>query len=255
MKPIDLIKEDWETTKKRLTHWWANELYDRAVVLVTAPKDGVEPGGTWSGGKVTPEIAWTNIDYMIWRLEEQIRTTYYGGESVPVLWHGWSVGHALLLGCEPKFAPDTVWTEPLPAAGDGYPPIRFHREGRWWQWIREATLKVAQASRGRWFVMPAWGNHAGDNLALIRGTQELMLDVAENPEWVRQAARQVSDILIEMHNELWTMVGSEVTGIEGSANYCSIWSPSRTMGFDCDISCCLSPKQFEELFLPPPEDH
>jgi len=251
METVASVREDWETTKTRLTHWWANELYDRAVLLVTAPKDGVELGAPWPGGEVTPEVAWTNLDYMIWRMEEQIRTTYFGGESTPVFWHGWAVGHALLMGCEPRYRPDTVWTDPLSPGSDGYPPIQFHREGRWWQWMREATLKAAQASRGRWFVMPGWGNHAGDNLALIRGDLNLLVDIVENPQWVRQAAKRVSDILIEVSAELWDIVGERVTGTEGSVNYCSIWSPGRTMGFDCDMSCNLSPKQFEDLFLPP----
>jgi len=250
-RPSDAIKEDWETTKKRYTYWWANELYDRAVLLVTAPKAGVPPAAAWPGGPVTVETPWTDADYMIWRLEERIRTTHFGGEAVPVFWHNWSVGHALLLGCEPKFAPNTIWTDPLPAGADGYPPIRFHREGRWWQWMREATLKAAQASRGPYFVMPFWGNNAGDNLSLVRGDMDLLVDIADNPGWVRQAAKQVSDILIESTNELWRLVDEKVTGVEGSANYCRIWSPGRTLGFDCDISCNVSPKQFEDLFLPP----
>lgn len=247
---IETIKDDWETTKKRFAHWWANELCDRALVQVTAPKQGAQPG-QWPGGAVDAETAWTHVEYMIWRTLEGIRTTYYGGEALPVLWHNWSVGHALLMGCEPRYAPDTVWTDPLPAAADGYPPIRFRREGRWWRWMRDSTLRAAQASQGRYFVMPAWGNHAADNLALIRGSQELMVDIAENPAWVRQAAREVSDILIEVHAALWPLVGEAVTGIEGSVNYCSMWSPGKTMGFDCDISCCISPPQFEDLFLPP----
>lgn len=250
MKPIDAIKEDWQTIKTRLTHWWANELYDRAVVLVTAPKQGAQCG-QWPGGVVTPEIAYTNVDYMIWRIHDQIRTTYYGAEALPVFWHNWSVGHALLMGCEPKFAPDTVWTDPLPVADDGYPPVRFRREGRWWQWMRDATLRAAQASHGRYFVMPTWGNHAADNLALVRGGEELMVDIADNPRWVRQAARKVSDILIEVHAALWPLTQEPVTGIEGSINYCNIWSPGKTMGLDCDISCMVSPKQFEDFFHPP----
>ena len=251
-RPIDAIKDDWETVKKRLTHWWANELYDRAILLMTTPKYGVSPVRPWPGGDVTPEVYWSNTDYNIWRLEEQIRTTYYGGESVPAFCHGggWSVGHALLFGCEPNYSPRTVWTDPLPAGADGYPPIRFHREGRWWQWLREATLKAAQASRGRWFVFPAWGNLAGDILSLIRGDMNLLLDVAENPDWVRQAAKQVSDSLIEVFGELWRMVDEKVTGIEGSMAG-GIWSPGKGKEFSCDISCNLSPKQFEELFLPP----
>ena len=250
-RPMTVIKEDWETVKTRLTHWWANELYDRAVLLVSAPKDGVEPSGPWPRGGVTPEVYWSDTDFNIWRVEEAIRTTYFGGEALPVFYHGngWSVGHALLFGCEPKYSPGTVWTEPLPAGADGYPPIRFRREGRWWQWLRDALLKAAQASRGRWFIYPHWGNGAGDILSLIRGDMNLLVDVAENPAWVRRAVKQVSDSLIEVFGEMWKITDKTVTGLEGSMAL--VWSPGRTQFFDCDISCNLSPKQFEDLFLPP----
>jgi hypothetical protein len=250
MKPIDRIQEDWEMTKQRYTNWWTQELVDRALVQVTAPKSGVKRN-EWLGGILTPETAWTNIDYMIWRMLEDIRTTDYGGEALPLFYHNWSAGHALVMGCEPQFAPDTVWTDPIPVDEDGYPPIHFLKEGRWWQWMRDCTLRAAQASQGRYFVLPVWGNHAGDNLALLRGSEALMADIVENPGWVRQAARKVSDILNEVYTDLWALVGENITGIEGSVNYCNTWSPGKTMGFDTDISCMLSPKQFEQFFLPP----
>jgi hypothetical protein len=250
MKPIESINENWETIKTRCAHWWAGERYDRPLILVTAPKrERVK--GKWPGGAVTPEIEYTDVDFMIWRMDKVVRNTYYGGDALPFFWHNWSVGHALLFGCEPRFAPDTVWTDALPAAADAYPPIRFRRDGRWWQWMRDATLRAAQASQGRYFVMPAWGNHAADNLALIRGSESLMTDLAENPAWVQQAAREVSDTLIEVFSALWPLVEERVSGTEGSLNYCGIWSPGKTLGFDCDISCMISPAQFEEIFLPP----
>ncbi len=250
MKPIEAINDGWETTKKRYIHWWANELYDRALICVTAPKYGIRYG-EWPGGLVTARAQWIDIDFMVWRTLESIRTTYYGGEALPLLYHGWSVGQALVMGCEPQFAPDTVWTDPLPVGTDGYPPIRFLRDGRWWKWMVESTLQAAQASQGRYFVLPMWGNQAGDNLALIRGTENLMVDITENPAWVRQAAKKVSDILLDIYAVLWPLVDEKVTGLEGSLNYCSLWSPGKTMGFDCDISCCISPQQYEDIFLPP----
>lgn len=242
--------EEWEATQQRLTQWWAGELYDRALLQVTAPRAGVEPAA-WPGGPVSVETPWVDVEHMIWRTLEAIRGTWYGGEALPGLWHNWSIGQALILGCEPRFAPDTVWTDPLPPEADGYPAIRFHRDGRWWRWMRDCTLRAAQASRGRYLVMPMWGNQAGDNLALVRGTDSLMLDVAENPDWVRRAAQEVSDILLEVYAALWPLVDGAVTGIAGSYNYCGLWSPARTMAFDCDVSCMLSPRQFEALFLPP----
>ena len=213
-RPIDAIKEDWENTKKRYTYWWANEMYDRALICVTAPKPGAQRG-VWPGGPVSLETQWTNVEYMIWRILENIRTTYYGGEAVPVFYHNWSVGQALIMGCEPNFAENTVWTDPLPVGDDGYPPIRFVRDGRWWKWMCESTLRAAQASQGRYFVMPMWGNQAGDNLALVRGTTTLLMDTVENPAWVKRAAKKTSDILLEVYAALWPLVGESISGIEG----------------------------------------
>jgi len=244
---IEDIKEDWEKVKKRYEAWWACELYDRILVQVTAPREGVKHIPVKPS---SVEAMWTDIDYIIRRILENVRTTYYGGESVPLLWHNWSAGHALLLGCEPKFAWDTVWVDPV-IAEEEYPEISFSRENHWWKWMRDSTRTAAQASKGRYFVMAMWGNHAGDNLALARGTEQLLMDIALNPEWVRLAVKTVSDILIEVYEELWQIVSPEVTGLEGSVNYCGCWSPGRTHGFDCDMSCMISPKAFRDLFLPP----
>lgn len=245
---MEEIKEDWEKVKKRYEAWWACELYDRVLVQVTAPREGiikpipVEPASV--------EAMWTDIDYMIRRVLESVRSTYYGGESLPLLWHSWSVGHALLLGCEPKFSWDTVWADPI-ATGGEYPELSFWRENPWWKWMRDSTEAAARASEGRYFVMAMWGNHAGDNLALARGTEQLLMDIAINPDWVKSAMKTVSDILIEAFEELWRIVSPEVTGLEGSVNYVGCWSPGRTHGFDCDISCMVSPEAFRDLFLPP----
>ena len=270
MIPTITSQPDWAQVQQRYIHWWQNELYDRALLQVTAPRHAVQPepdpGAAATRdpvGAVTPATQWTDIEYMIRRMRQELRTTYYGAEALPLFYHNWSVGHALLLGCEPKFAPDTVWVDPLPAAADGYPPIQFRREGEWWRWMVESTRAAAAASQGSYYVLPVWGNHAGDTLALVRGTQQLLVDLLEDPDWVRAAVRRVSGILDEVVAALWqeasgtgmptagTSLPEAGTGLPGSVNYCGIWSPGRTLGFDCDISCCLSPAQFEEFFLPP----
>ena len=245
---IEQIIEDWPTVKKRWEAWWQGELYDRVLVQVTAPRDGVSPAADL---EVDPETQWTDVDYMIRRASEQIRTTYYGGEALPAFWHSWSAGHSLYYGCEPHFEKDTVWVDPAPVGEDGYPSFSGWRDSPWWRWILESTEAASRASQGRYFVMPMWGNHAGDNLALARGTENLLMDIILDPQWVKQAVKTVSDIQIEVFEKLWTLVSSELTGVEGSVDYCSCWSPTRTMGFDCDVSCMFSNEVFKEMFLPP----
>lgn len=203
---IEKIKEYWEKVKKRYEAWWACELYGRVLVQVAAPRKGVEPL------PVEPpsvEARWTDIDYMIRRTLEHIRRTYYGGESIPVFAHNWSVGHALLFGCEPKFSWRAVWVNPV-TTEDEYPELIFSLKNPWWKWMRDSTEAAAWASEGRYFMRPVWGNDAGDTLALVRCTEQLLMDIALNPEWVKSAVKTVSDILIEVYEELWRVVSPEV---------------------------------------------
>lgn len=251
MKP----KEDWENVKERWAAWWECELYDRILLQVHAPMNKPVPGKNdepilaQKDNVVTPEIKWSNIDFMINQTMKRINSTFYGGEAIPVFYHGWSIGHALLFGCEPDFKDDTIWTNPIPVQKDGYPFIKADKTNKWYKWFVENTEKAARASGARYYVMPAWGNHAGDNLALIRGSEQLMIDIAENPDWVRKAIKVVSDALIEFREVLWGKVS--LTGMEGSMNYVSCWSPGRTLGLDCDVSCMVSPDTFKQIFLPP----
>ena len=248
---IEQVIEDWESVKQRFEAWWQGEMIDRPLLAVTAPRRpdlaAVEPA--LSEQEIVAQ--WTDIDFMIHRQEQVLERTYFGAEAIPLFSHNWSAGQALYFGCVPHFARDTVWVDPAPQDALGYPILEGWQDSPWWQWMQDCTLKAAQASRGRWFMMPMWGNHAGDNLGLVRGAEKLLIDIKEDRAWVKRAVKQVSDIQQKAFDRLWELVDPAIVGVEGSVNYVSCWSPRRTMGFDCDLSCMLSPRDYRELFLPP----
>lgn len=246
--PIEAIVEDWPLVKKRWEAWWNGDLLDRVVTCISAPRDGIQSTAVH---EVDPETKWTDVDFMIRRMRKEMRDTWYGGERLPLFYHGWSVGHSLMFGCEPRFAPETIWVASPASAKQAYPTFDGWEDHPWWSWMQQATEKATRASRGEYFVMPMWGNHAGDNLALIRGSEQLAMDVALNPDRVAAAVRRFSDILMEQFDHLWEVVQSPDSGIQGSVNYCGCWSPGKTMGFDCDVSCMVSPDAFQRIFLPP----
>ncbi len=218
---IEELVEDWPNVKRRWQAWWEHEIIDRVLVAVTAPKAGAAPMHIPA---VDVQTQWTSAEFMIQRTLETNRTTYFGGEALPIFNHNLSVGHSLYLGCQPHFAPDTVWVDPAPTGEDGYP--HFGEEWRaspWWGWMRETTRTAAAASQGRYFMQSLWGNNAGDNLALARGTQNLLYDIATDPAWVKSAIRRLSAIQIEALEAMWEIMGPGRLGVEGSLNYVGCW--------------------------------
>ena len=245
---IETIVEDWPLVKKRWEAWWDCDMIDRVVMCITSPRDGMQ---STACEEVDAETKWTDVDFMIRCTREKMRGTWYGGEKLPLFYHGWSVGHSLMFGCSPRFEQETIWVDRAPLGENGRPNFDGWEDHPWWSWMVEATTKAVRASRGEYFVMPMWGNHAGDNLALIRGVGQLAIDIAVNSDWVAEAVRLLSGILLRQFDHLWNLVQSPDLALQGSVNYCGCWSPGKTLGFDCDISCMMSPSDFRRIFLPP----
>jgi len=150
MNFYDVI-EDWDKVKKRWEAWWNCDIYDRPLIKVAAPKKNpvIPPElADFMKREADPKQRYTDPDYMINKALYEFHTTYYGGESVPMLNHSWSVGHALTLGCEPHYG-STFWAEPLIAKeGKKYPEISFGENNPWWQLIQSNTRKSPrQASK------------------------------------------------------------------------------------------------------------
>jgi hypothetical protein len=243
----------WDDIKARYDAWWHADLHDRPLLHVTAPRDGAPPPVPWKGGAASAEEEWTDIGYALWMTEQSLARTWYGGEALPAVQSytspiGMSAGGALLFGCTPRFAEDTVWVDPLPA-GPGYPTRVVDPARR--RWIRDAFEQAGRASRGRFYVRESFSNHAGDTLAAMRGTEQLMIDLAENPGWVTGAVASVSGSLQDLAREVQPLVSPGVTGMEGWLSSAGMWSAGVNFCADCDVSCMVSPRQFAEIFLPP----
>ena len=247
------IKEDWREVKKRWEAWWDFDMYDRPLILVTAPKNNpkLPPELENFGYEETDfERKWTDIDYIKDKMLYEFYHTYYGGESVPALKYGGSVGHALTFGCEPIYVDNSIWARKLPVKeGCEYPELYFDENNYWWRKLRDTVEKTALASKQRFFSSAMLGNHAGDNLSICRGTEELLYDLIENPKWVKNSVKYISDSMIKQFEALYKL--TPLTGLEGYVNYVDCWSPKKTHGFDTDFSYMISPEDFRNIFLPP----
>lgn len=79
----------------------------------------------------------------------------------------------------------TVWYDPCIDDPEAAPPIRFHPENRWFRTHMGISERGLPRSQGRYLVaMPDLIENL-DTLAALRGTEPLLMDMLERPEWVR----------------------------------------------------------------------
>jgi hypothetical protein len=248
-----LYKPNWEETKKRMAAWWAHEDIGRCALAVTAEKtDAYRIAPPPLPEKI--EDRWLDLDYLGAVQEYTMQQTYYGGEAIPV-WNpgdGW-IHIAGFLGCPIELREDTGWPGTILEKGNltgyDYQKITIDPNNRWWKFSEKTHGYAVKAARGKSIPgIQALGG-CGDTLAQLRGTQQLLFDVMDCPEYVREFDQYLMRQWIEVYEKFFEITKDSA---EGSTSWPStnVWAPGRFYFPMCDFSYMISTKMFTDLFLP-----
>lgn len=244
-------KPDWDACKARYAAWWNREDIGRAGLHVTAPKSAKQ--GARPDFPPEVEARWTDWAFTKAMMEYTLQNTYYGGEAFPI-WHGGYPGWDALpvfLGCEVTLDEETGWWEPIIASGElaAYRPedLRIDRQGDWFQLSQKFLALIERGSRG--CAVPTSGafGGGGDTLAALRGTEQLLYDMKDDPDAVRAMEMRMMEIWIEHYQERYDILSASR---EGSAGWFNLWSPGKFYAAQCDFSYMISTPDFERCFLP-----
>ena len=247
---MDLInKPDWEETKQRYHAWWAGEALDRCMLTVVAPRDNL-PRADWPQRPEDPVARWTDLDYISRFNEHRLSRTFFGGEAFPV-WNGGYPGHTCIptyLGCPIHLTHETGWWDPILTERDwDVRSLEIDKEGRWWKFTFDMLHRAVEESRGK--AIPSIGafGGCGDTLAALRGTNRLLEDVLDCPDRVRDAELCLMEMWTEVYQTFHNILREAA---EGSTCWFELWSPGRFYSAHCDFSYMISPRMFQDLFLP-----
>lgn len=245
-----LYKEDWDKAKERLEALWEREVIDRCCVAAWAPREGcVCPAEDPPESEADLFKYYLDGEWLLERHLKQFANTFYGGESFPCIWPNFgTAGHAKYMkGSKYHFAKDTIWYEAV--IGDyGKNPLEYDPQGI--LALEQKTLAyLAAQGMGKFFV--AMPDNAGilDALAHLRGTDNLLFDLIDEPEGVKNACRIIMAAFRQSCNELYDILKPNNEG--GSTHgWMYTWSQGRHAHLQVDFSVMISPEMYEEFALP-----
>ncbi|MCX7014314.1 MAG: hypothetical protein NTW86_17475 [Candidatus Sumerlaeota bacterium] len=243
-----LYREDMDEVRKRLTAWWNGEDIGRPAIQITAPRPvplETFPAVPKPDGAGPDNYTTKSFEYREYVAKTVCAGTYYLGDAAP--WVRVDLGPnslALYLGCHGVETPTTVWFEPCMNAPEDA-RFEYDRENFYWDFTLRLTRELLRVGAGKFLLQYPDLIEGLDTLAAMRGSQTLLTDLIDRPDWVQRCLRQITDRYFHHYDILYDLMRDEVGG---SVFWC--WAPGRMAKFQCDFSAMISPAMFGEFMVP-----
>ena len=240
-------REDMEEVRDRLRTWWNGGDIGRPAMLLSAPRATPledipimpEPEG-W-----LTHYSTSNFEYRVNLSERACVNTHYLGEAVPNVSPDLAPNClALYLGCKGVEQLGTVWCEPViqdpETARFEFDPANFY-----WDFTLRLAKEQLRLGEGKFLASFPDLIEGLDTLAAMRGTQALLVDLVERPEWVHHALHEITQRYFDHYDRLYEMIKDK----RGGSHFWA-WAPGRMTKLQCDFSAMISPEMFEAFMVP-----
>jgi 5-methyltetrahydrofolate--homocysteine methyltransferase len=234
------VKQDW-------TNWWKGTI-DHPFFGIEAIDDEAA-GIPFTYNEVTPvETDALSAEQILDGIEEFGEGIHWYGGAFPKFWPNYGPGlMAAFLGSNLRIQPDTVWFDPLGV--DGLAQIKpcFNPENLWWQQVRKLTTLATERWDER--VMVGFTDLGGnlDILASLRGSENLLLDLSDDPEDVLGLLTEITHLWMQYYDQLFNQTNGNESGTCG---WSPLWAPGKLYMLQSDFSYMISPRMFKRFVMP-----
>ena len=246
MMPIESIP-DWEQRLARQDAFWSRAIIDRPVVCITIPRTG--PRQPWpQSHHTTLRDRWMDAQYAAEIALATALNTDYLGDALP---HAHpNLGpevFSAFFGCELEFGEDTSWSVPILEDWAQVDKVIFNPENPYWKKIIEITDAMLEAGKGRFYTGLTDFHPGGDAIAAFRDPAQLNLDMMERVEQVKALLSYITETYLQVYDFFHQKLTSAGQAI---CTWIGIVSTKKWLVPSNDFSCMISPKMFQEVFLP-----
>jgi len=236
---------NWDKIHKRHSAFWQGELKGSCLFAVTAPRTGHSrrqlPYPTDTEGR----IKWrTDPKEVIARHRDGFQGTYFAGDAFPVLTHDLgAAGHAgFFKGAQPRFE-DSIWFEP---SLKSYDDLAFDPDSFLYKKTIDMAKAYADDAKGDYVIGMPDAVGAADALSHLRGPQQFMMDMYDQPKAVKAALKKVQAVWENTMTSAWDAVCGSNKGY-GCVGWLGTLAPGFHVQLQCDCSVMLSADMFEEF--------
>lgn len=236
-------KPDFERAQTYWDAFWAHELIDRPCTVIWAQKTAPAAPAPYVIGVEDP------LDAAFAGFEAYLESHAFLGEAMP--------------GIRPSFGPDQM-------AGFLGAPVRFSRENqtswsekivkRWadfkieideqspcWKRMHEYHRRAQDFCRSRCLLYNIDMHVNIDGLEGLRGAQDLLFDLIDEPEAVKAALAQMRRAFVKVYEGFHRYGDKEHLG---TTSLLHTYSRGRYNPIQADFICMMSPDMFRRLVLP-----
>ncbi len=268
--PLTKYKKGWEEAKVKWTNYWNHKNTGRPLMCVIARKPEVEhlsDGRPIEGGyrdqicqgkyyNLPEELKWKDMvdkyqtpERIVARYRQFCETHEFLGESFPNLNVDFGPGSlAAYLGCDIGFNEDTVWFKHFLEDWEDLPDLKFDPDNEWFKKHIALVEECRKLADGDFYVdMPDLMENI-DVLASMRGAQDILYDIIDEPEEIARRVDQVTKLYFDYYDRFYDLVKDADGG--NSWTVFQIWGPGRTIKVQCDCSAMLGPDDFREYIQP-----
>ena len=268
--PGEGYKLNWKETKEKFTNYWQHKNTGRPLMCVIARRPEVEQfsDGTPVEGcyldqicqgkyyNMPKELYWKdmedkyqNAERIVARYRYFCDTHAFLGESFPNLNIDFGPGStAAYLGSDIGFKEDTVWFKKCLDGWDGVPKLTFDPENKWFKKHLQLAKDCRALAKDDFYVdMPDLMENI-DVLASLRGAQDTLFDLLDEPEKVGQRIQEVTDVYYDYYDRFYDVIKDKDGG--NAYTVFQIWGPGRTVKLQCDFSAMMAPEDFRKYIQP-----
>ncbi|MBO4884414.1 MAG: trimethylamine corrinoid protein 2 [Clostridia bacterium] len=248
-----LNKSNWAETKRRWTDYWRRNVSGTPLMCVTAEIPGAADEAVQAELRSRDMFdKYRDAARIAERYRYWARTHAFLGDSFPNISLDFGPGSlAAYLGSDIRFSPDTVWFSECVDEWENWPPLAFDPENRWYkEHLRLFRDVKALAGDDYYLTIPDLMENA-DVLASLRGAQNTLFDMIDEPDVVEERIRQVQSLYYRYYDSFYDIAARKEDGRPASSyTVFQIWGYGRTVKLQCDFSAMMNPAQFRRFIQP-----